>query len=124
MTANSIEERQNNYLVIMDFFSKESSDEYKDYFKTLYPDGVTHGRWAQDSVGDFATCCQTWIGNESSFFCCHFLASSTADVEKQITSWGIDKLSSFIVVEVERFTSSLMPKTEMIKLDDWYKESK
>ena len=74
--------------------------------------------------GGFATCCQTWIGNESSFFCCHFLASSTADVEKQITSWGIDKLSSFIVVEVERFTSSLMPKTEMIKLDDWYKESK
>ena len=43
-------------------------------------------------VGDFATCCQTWIGNESSFFCCHFLASSRADVEKQITSWGIDFL--------------------------------
>ena len=51
VTADSIETRQNNYLVIMDFFSKESSDEYKDYFKTLYPDGVTNGRWAQDSVG-------------------------------------------------------------------------
>ena len=57
-------------------------------------------------------------------FCCHFLAISRADLEKQITAWGIDKLSSFIVVEVERFTSSLMPKTEMIKLDEWYKESK
>ena len=73
---------------------------------------------------DFDTCCQTWIGNESSFFCCHFLASSRTDVEKQITAWGVDKLSSFIVVEVERFTSNLMPKTEMIKLDDLYKESK
>ena len=124
MTANSIETRQNNYLVIMDFFSMESSDEYKDYFKTLYPNGVTHGRQAQGSVGEFATCSQIWIGNESSYFCRDFLASSRADVEKQITAWGIDKLSSFIVVKVERFTSNLMPKTEKIKLDDWYKESK
>ena len=36
MTTNRVETRQNNYLVIMDFFSKESSDEYKDYFKTKY----------------------------------------------------------------------------------------
>ena len=52
----------------MIFFSKKLSDEYKASFKKLYPKGVTHGKWAEDSVGEFATCFQTWLGNDSSFF--------------------------------------------------------
>ena len=55
MTTNRVETRQNNYLAIIDFFSKGSSDQYKDYFKSLYPDGVTHGPWARDSLGELTT---------------------------------------------------------------------
>ena len=76
---------------------------------------------AEDSVGEFATCFQTWLGNDSSFFCSHYLAKSKEDVEKQVQSWGTDKYASFFVVEVDRFTSGLKPKHEKIKLSSWYK---
>ena len=115
------ENRKNNYFVIYDFFSKKLSDEYKLSFKNLYPKGVTHGKWAEDSVGEFATCFQTWLGNDSSFFCSHYLAKSKEDVEKQVQSWGTDRYASFFVVEVDRFTSGLKPKDEIIELNSWYK---
>ena len=105
----------------MIFFSKKLLDEYKASFKKLYPKGVTHGKWAEDSVGEFATCFQTCLGNDSSFFCSHYLAKSKEDVEKQVQSWGTDKYASFFVVEVDRFTSSLKPKHEKIKLSSWYR---
>ena len=50
--SNNTENRKNNFIVIYDFFSKKLSDEYKASFKKLYPKGVTHGKWAEDSVGD------------------------------------------------------------------------
>ena len=53
------ENRKNNFFVIYDFFSKKISDEYKLFFKKIYPEGVTHGKWAEALVGDFATCFQT-----------------------------------------------------------------
>ena len=115
------ENRKNNYIVIYDFFSKKLLDEYKLTFKKLYPKGVTHGKWAEDSVGEFATCFQTWLGNDSSFFCSHYLAKSKEDVEKQVQSWGTDRYASFFVVEVDRFTSGLKPKDEIIELNSWYK---
>ena len=119
--SNNTENRKNNFIVIYDFFSKKLSDEYKASFKKLYPKGVTHGKWAKDSVGEYATCFQTWLGNDSSFFCSHYLANSKEDVEKQVQSWGTDKYASFFVVEVDRFTSGLKPKHEKIKLSSWYK---
>ena len=119
--SNNTENRKNNFFVIYDFFSKKLSDEYKASFKKLYLKGVTHGKWAEDSVGEFATCFQTWLGNDSSFFCSHYLANSKEDVEKQVQSWGTDKYASFFVVEVDRFTSGLKPKQEKIKLSSWYK---
>ena len=114
--------RKNNYFVIYDFFSKKLLDEYKLSFKKLYPKGVTHGKCAEDSVGEFATCFQTWLGNNSSFFCSHYLAKSKEDVEKQVQSWGTDRYASFFVVEVDRFISSLKPKHEIIELSSWYKQ--
>ena len=124
MMSNDSKNRKNNYFVIYDFLSTKLSDEYKETFKKLYPKGVTHGKWAEDSVGEFATCFQTWLGNDSSFFCSHYLAKSKEDVEKQVQSWGTDKYASFFVVEVERFTSSLKPKNEMVDLDNWYNDKK
>ena len=105
-------------------FSEKKSDEYKSSFNKLYPKGVTHGKWAEDAVGEFATCSQTWLGNNSTFFCSHYLANSKEDVEKQVQSWGTDKYASFFVVEVERFTSSLKPKDEIVNLDKWYENNK
>ena len=118
--SNNTENRKNNFFVIYDFFSKKLSDEYKLSFKKLYPKGVTHVKCAEDSVGEFATCFQTWLGNDSSFFCSHYLANSKEDVEKQVQSWGTDKYASFFVGEVDRFTSGLKPKHEKIKLSSWY----
>ncbi len=60
--------RKNNYFVIYDFLSIKLSDDYKEIFKKLYPKGVTHGKWAEVSVGEFATCFQKWPGNDSIFF--------------------------------------------------------
>ena len=82
--SNNTENRKNNFIVIYEFFLKKHSDEYKASFKKLYPKGVTHGKWAEDSVGEFATCFQTCLGNDSSFFCSHYLATSKEDVEKQV----------------------------------------
>ena len=124
MVETDTENRKNNYIVIYDFLSEKKSDEYKSSFNKLYPKGVTHGKWAEDAVGEFATCSQTWLGNNSTFFCSHYLANSKEDVEKQVQSWGTDKYASFFVVEVERFTSSLKPKDEIINLDKWYENNK
>ena len=121
MVETNTENRKNNYIVIYDFLSEKKSDEYKSSFTKLYPKGVTHGKWAEDAVGEFATCFQTWLGNDSSFFCSHYLANSKENVEKQVQSWGTDKYASFFVVEVDRFTSGLKPKHEKIKLSSWYK---
>ena len=121
MKETNTENRKNNFIVIYDFLSEELSNEYKASFKKLYPKGVTHGKWAEDAVGEFATCFQTWLGNDSSFFCSHYLAKSKEDVEKQVQSWGTDKYASFFVVEIDRFTSGLKPKHEKIKLSSWYK---
>ena len=74
MKETNTENRKNNFIVIYDFLSEELSNEYKASFKKLYPKGVTHGKWAEDAVGEFATCFQTWLGNDSSFFCSHYLA--------------------------------------------------
>ena len=60
MKETNTENRKNNFIVIYDFLSEELSNEYKASFKKLYPKGVTHGKWAEDAVGDFATCFQTW----------------------------------------------------------------
>ena len=68
MVETNTENRKNNYIVIYDFLSEKKSDEYKSSFNKLYPKGVTHGKWAEDAVGKFATCSQTWLGNNSTFF--------------------------------------------------------
>ena len=89
MVETNTENRKNNYIVIYDFLSEKKSDEYKSSFNKLYPKGVTHGKWAEDAVGEFATCSQTWLGNNSTFFCSHYLANSKEDVEKQVQSLSL-----------------------------------
>ena len=53
MKETNTENRKNNFIVIYDFLSEELSNEYKASFKKLYPKGVTHGKWAEDAVGEF-----------------------------------------------------------------------
>ena len=62
------ENRKNNYIVIYDFLSEKKSDEYKSSFNKLYPKGVTHGKWAEDAIGEFATCFRRGLETIVPFF--------------------------------------------------------
>ena len=107
-----------NFIAIHSVHSDEAAEQYKEYFKTVYSEDLTHGEWAATVEGEFATAMQVWQGMKSDFYCTHFLAENEEQVYKQIEAWGMTEFFSSIVFETERFTSAFMPADQ--KVDQHY----
>jgi len=105
-----------NFMAIHDVHDDEAALAYKAHFKKMYHDKLTHGEWAKNTVGEFATAVQVWQGQNSNFYCTHFQAESENDVYKQIEAWEMPKFFTSMVIETERFTSALMPEHEQVDL--------
>ena len=71
-------------MAIHDVHDDDAAQAYKAHFKQMYSDKLTHGEWAQNTVGEFATAVQVWQGSNSNFYCTHFRADSEDDVYKQL----------------------------------------
>ena len=61
--------------------------------------------WALSSKGEFATCLQTWIGNDDFFFC-HWIAENEDQIYKQIEKWELSNLINTLIHPMYRFMST------------------
>jgi len=103
-----------NFMAIHVIHDDDAAQAYKAHFKQMYSDKLTHGEWAQNTVGEFATAVQVWQGSNSNFYCTHFRADSEDDVYKQIEAWGMQKFFTSMVIDKDRFTSALIPEDEKV----------
>ena len=108
-------------MAIHSVHSDEAHQQYKDYFKNMYSENLTHGEWAETTKGEFATAIQVWQGMKSDFYCTHFVAENEEQVYKQMEVWGMSKFFSSIVFETERYTSALLPADQNVD-QSYFKE--
>ena len=61
---------------------------------------------SRGSIGDFAQCMQTWVGNDD-FLYCHWMANSEDDVYRQLDEWELEgKVVSSKVNEIHQFVTA------------------
>ena len=49
-----------NFMAIHVIHDDDAAQAYKAHFKQMYSDKLTHGEWAKNTVGEFATAVQVW----------------------------------------------------------------
>ena len=75
----------------------------------------TEKNWAEDSIGDFAQCMQTWVGNDD-FLYCHWMANSEDDVYRQLDEWELEgKVVSSKVNEIHQFVTAYRASETLIR---------
>ena len=68
--------------------------------------------WALASKGKFATCMQTWVGNDDFFFC-HWIAESEDQIYQQLEEWGLQDLLNSLIHPMYRFMSAYRNTDEL-----------
>ncbi len=75
----------------------------------------TEKSWAEDSIGDFAQCMQTWVGNYD-FLYCHWMANSEDAVYRQLNDWELEgKVVSSKVNEIHQFVTAYRASETLIR---------
>ena len=79
-----------HFLVVHTFVSEEARRYY--LTQTEYRDPPeerpTEHQCALDTIGDFAQCKQTWVGNDD-FLYCHWIAESAEDIYRQLEAFDL-----------------------------------
>ena len=104
-----IEEKfQNHFFVVHTFVSEEARKEYLTPPEKRNPPQkqLTEKKWAEEAIGDFAQCMQTWVGNDD-FLYCHWMANSEDDVYRQLDEWELEgKIVISKVNEIHQFVTA------------------
>ena len=61
--------------------------------------------WTKDSKGAYATCLQTWVGNDDFFFC-HWIAEEEDHIYKQLEAWELNDIVNTLIHPMNRFMSA------------------
>ena len=80
------------------------SDEARKEYLTPPEEIKNEKKWAEDAIGVYARCMQTWLTNEE-FFYCHWVAKSEQDVHRQLEHEKLNELVNSMVEEVHEFLS-------------------
>ncbi len=97
-----------HFFVVHTFISEEARKEYLTPPEKRNPPQKqwTEKNWAEDSIGDFAQCMQTWVGNDD-FLYCHWMANSEDDVFRQLDEWELEgKVVSSKVNQIHQFVTA------------------
>ena len=68
--------------------------------------------WTKASKGKYATCLQTWVGNDDFFFC-HWIAEDEDKIYKQIESWKLNDILNTLIHPINRFMSAYRNSDEI-----------
>ena len=68
--------------------------------------------WSKASKGSYATCLQTWVGNDDFFFC-HWIADDEEQIYKQIEAWELDDIINTLIHPMHRFMSAYRNSDEI-----------
>ena len=113
-----IEEKfQNHFFVVDTFVSEEARKEYLTPPEKPNPPQkqLTEKKWAEQAVGDFAQCMQTWVGNDD-FLYCHWMANSEDDVYRQLDNWELEgKIVISKVNEIHQFVTAYRGSDTVIR---------
>ena len=72
-------------------------------------------KWAEEAIGDFAQCMQTWVGNDD-FLYCHWMANSEDDVYRQLDDWELEgKIVISKVNEIHQFVTAYRGSDTVIR---------
>ena len=97
-----------HFFVVHTFISEEARKEYLTPPEKRNPPQKqwTEKNWAEDSIGDFAQCMQTWVGNDDLLYC-HWMANSEDDAYRQLDEWELEsKVVSSKVNEIYQFVTA------------------
>ena len=113
-----IEEKfQNYFFVVHTFVSEEVRKEYLTPPEKRNPPQkqLTEKKWAEEAIGDFAQCMQTWVGNDD-FLYCHWMANSEDDVYRQLDEWELEgKIVISKVNEIHQFVTAYRGSDTVIR---------
>ena len=113
-----IEEKfQNHFFVVHTFVSEEARKEYLTPPEKRNPPQkqLTEKKWAEEAIGDFAQCMQTWVGNDD-FLYCHWMANSEDDVYRQLDDWELEgKIVISKVNEIHQFVTAYRGSDTVIR---------
>ena len=113
-----IEEKfEDHFFVIHTFVSEEARKEYLTPPEKRNPPQkqLTEKKWAEEAVGDFAQCMQTWVGNDD-FLYCHWMANSEDDVYRQLDKWELEgKIVISKVNEIHQFVTAYRASKAVIR---------
>ena len=113
-----IEEKfQNHFFVVHTFVSEEARKEYLTPPEKRNPPQkqLTEKKWAEEAIGDFAQCMQTWVGNDD-FLYCHWMANSEDDVYRQLDEWELEgKILISKVNEIHQFVTAYRGSDTVIR---------
>ena len=68
--------------------------------------------WAKASKGAYATCLQTWVGNDDFFFC-HWLSENEEKIYKQLEAWDLNNIVNTLIHPINRFMSAYRNSVEI-----------
>ena len=75
----------------------------------------TEREWAENAVGKYARCMQTWCGNEE-FFYCHWIAKSERDVYKQLEEFNLEGVVvNSMIQEAHQFVSAYRNSSDILR---------
>ena len=113
-----IEEKfQSHFFVVHTFVSEEARKEYLTPPEKRNPPEkqLTEKKWAEEAIGDFAQCMQTWVGNDD-FLYCHWMANSEDDVYRQLDIWELEgKIVISKVNEIHQFVTAYRDSETIIR---------
>ena len=107
----------NHFFVVHTFVSGEARKEYLTPPEKRNPPQkqLTEKKWAEEAVGDFAQCMQTWVGNDD-FLYCHWMANSEDDVYRQLDIWELEgKIVISKVNEIHQFVTAYRASDTVIR---------
>ena len=106
-----------HFFVVHTFVSEEARREYLTPPEKREPPEPrsTELQWAVQSVGEYAQCMQTWVGNDD-FFYCHWVAESEEDVYKQLHAFELEeKVVNSRATEMQQFMSAYRASDEIMR---------
>ena len=111
------EKFQKHFFVVHTFVSEEARKEYLTPPEKRNPPQkqLTEKKWAEEAIGDFAQCMQTWVGNDD-FLYCHWMANSEEDVYRQLDEWELEgKIVISKVNEIHQFVTACRASETIIR---------
>ena len=111
------EKFQNHFFVVHTFVSEEARKEYLTPPEKRNPPQkqLTEKKWAEEAIGDFAQCMQTWVGNDD-FLYCDWMANSEDDVYRQLDNWELEgKIVISKVNEIHQFVTAYRGSDTVIR---------